>query len=383
MAQKLLIIILIIPLCLVAGCWNQVNVNDTAVVSGIGVDLTDNKKIQLVTQINKPVNQQTSSEDSQYIVASATGDTLTEAARKVVLTLPRLPLWSHADTFIIGEKLAREDLSLILDFAFRNRNIRMANSVLISHNSSLDELYNSDCPLSLCSSRGIQKILLTQERLLGIYVPITLQEFIVKTISPGVDSFAPMVSVTKDLQDKDILTINGTAVFKGPKMAGILNVTESRGLFWLNAKQNNGAAMSVSFPQKPDIKVTIELYEIKTKIRPRIEDNQIFMDISVQANSNIEEIVGDFSQQNPKFVAEIENAAEKQIKSQIEACILKGQELNSDFLGFGRNIYGHYPEYWEKIQDNWYNYYPQVETNIDVKVSLILSELIKYNIYQK
>lgn len=383
MTKKFLIFFLVISLCLSAGCWNQVNINDTGIVSGIGVDFTDNGKIHLMTQINKPVNQQTTSLESQYIVASASGDTVTEAARKVVLTLPRYPLWSHSDVFIIGEKLAKEDLRLILDFAFRNRNIRMANAVLVTHNTTLDKLFNSDCHLSLCSSRGIQKILLSQEKMLGIYVPVTLLEFITMSTTPGIEPFCPMVSVTKDIKDQDIITLNGTAVFRDHKMAGFLNITESRGLYWLKTRQNYGAVIDVKLPQKPNIKVALEVYELKTTIRPRIEGEQIFMDIAVKVNFNIEEIIGDLNQQDPKFIGAIEKAAEKEVKRQIKSCINKGQELNSDFIGFGRYLYRYYPKHWEKIKDDWYNYYPQVETNIDVKASLILSELVKYNIYKK
>lgn len=382
MAKKIVIVLLIMSLSLTSGCWNQISVNDTAIASGIGVDFTDSGQISFVVQLNKPVNQQTAIQTSQFVVASGTGDTMVEAGRKIMLSLPRFPLWSHADIFVIGEKLARKDLSVLLDFLFRNRNIRMNSTVLVTHNTSLQDMYNSDCPLSLCSARGILNILRTQEKLLGIYVPVTLHEFIVKATTPGIDPVCPMVSVTKDLKDKNILTLNGTAIFRGQRMVGVLDVIESRGLYWLTSTKKTGAIIVVTLPQNPEVKVTLELDQMKTKIRPRIEDNQIFMDISLNGNFDLREISGNGNQQDINLIEETEKAAEEEIKSQIRACILKGQELNSDFLGFGRNIYRYYPRHWQKVKDDWHNYYPQVETNIDVKVALSFSELVKNNIVQ-
>ena len=106
------------------------------------------------------------------------------------------------------------------------------------------------------------------------------------------------------------------------------------------------------------------------------------MDISLNGSFDLREVSGNGNQQDINLIEETEKAAEEEIKSQIKACILKGQELNSDFLGFGRNIYRYYPRHWQKVKDDWNNHYPQVETNIDVKVALSFSELVKNNIVQ-
>lgn len=381
MAKKVMVVFLIIFMGLFSsGCWNQVNINDTAVCAGLGADLTDSGKILFMAQLNKPVNPQVSAGESQFVVSSGVGDTMIEAARKIMLTLPRIPLWPHADAFVIGEKLAKDDLTNLLDFLFRNRNIRMSSSVLVAHNTTLGEMYNSDCPLSLCSARGILKILRTQEHILGIYVPVTLNELIVKSATPGIDPFAPMISVTKDLKDQNILTINGTAIFNGPKMAGILDVTESRGLFWL-VSGKRGAMITVSLPDNPEVKISLELNESKSNIRPLLKDGKLTMNITVDTQFNLKEISGRANQQDPQFIRKVEAAAQKEIEQHIRASIAKGQQVNSDFLGFGRMIYRYHPKYWQKIKGDWPTIYPQVQTNVEVKSKLIFSDLINNNMF--
>ncbi len=381
MAKKIIIIFLIMSLSFTSGCWNQISVNDTAVCSGLGADLTDDGRILFTAQLNKPVNPQVDKTESQFMVCSGVGDTMVEAARKIMLTLPRIPLWPHADIFVIGEKLARNDLSILLDFLFRNRNVRMSSSVLISHNVSLGKMYNADCPLSLCSARGILKILNTQEKHLGIYVPVTLNEFIVKSTTPGIDPFAPMVSVTKDLKDKDILTINGTAVFNGPQLAGILDVTESRGLYWLTSGKP-GALITITLPDDPEVKISLELDECKSKVRPLLKGDKLIMNITVDTTFDLKEISGRACQQDPQFMPQVEKAAQNEIASQIKAAIAKGQEVNSDFLGFGRTIYRYQPKHWQKIKEDWPELYPQVEANVEVKAFLVLSDLVDNNLFR-
>ncbi len=101
---KLRSIILIFCLVFTSGCWNQMDINDTAICSGLGADLSDDGKIIFATQLNKPVNQQEGgAKEAEFVVASASGDTVAEAARKILLTIPRFPLWSHADVFMLGE----------------------------------------------------------------------------------------------------------------------------------------------------------------------------------------------------------------------------------------------------------------------------------------
>ncbi|HZK43883.1 MAG TPA: Ger(x)C family spore germination protein [Syntrophomonadaceae bacterium] len=379
MVRKIIVIFFIISISLTSGCWDQVNINNTGVCSGLAADLTDDGKISVVIQLNKPINQQMEKVESSFVVYSESADTVTEAARKIMLSLPRVPLWQHADTFVIGEKLAKSDLSILLDFMFRSPNIRLSSYVLVAHNASLGELYNASCPLSLCSARGILKILDNQEKTLGCYIPVTANEFIVKFTTPGVDPFAPMVAVTKDVKKQDILTLDGTAVFHGKKMVGILDPVESRGLYWLTSKKN-GATIVVALPDKPEVKVTLETMSLKSRIRPRVEGDKITMDISVEADFDIKEITGCTDQLDPEFRLKVQKAADEEIKSHIKASIAKGQEVNSDFLGFGRNVFRYEPKHWQKINKDWANIYPQVETNIEVKTLVVLGDLVDKSI---
>lgn len=383
MLRKISISLLILLVIFTSGCWSSININDTAICSGLGVDITDTGKISVMVQMNKPVNPQSptgSLSQGQFIVASGVGDTITEATRKTILTIPRVPIWPHADMFIIGEKMAKSDLSIILDFMFRNRNVRKNSYALVAHNASVGKIYTSDCPMALCSARGILKILHLQEKNLGIYQSVTIKDFIVTATTPGIDPFLPMVTVRKDLKDKNILTLDGTAVFRDKKMVGILDEIESRGLYWLTTR-TPGSTICVTLADEPDTKISLKAIQVNSKIRPQLKDDNLSISIWCKVRFNISEIVGICNEQDPKFIAQVEKAANKEIEKQISLSIAKGQQVNSDFLGFGRYIYRYKPKYWQEIADDWDKIYPNVATNIEVESTLYRSNLIFNDIF--
>jgi hypothetical protein len=60
----------------------------------------------------------------KFMVVSERAPSFAEAARNLSLSLPRLPLWSMADTIVIGEELARLNTNFFTDIATRNPRIR-------------------------------------------------------------------------------------------------------------------------------------------------------------------------------------------------------------------------------------------------------------------
>lgn len=383
MRKKIINSCLIILLIFNSGCWSSLNINDTAVCSGLGVDITDTGKISVMVQINKSVNPQNEEgklTEGAFIVVSGSGNSITEASRKITLSLPRMPIWSHADLFLLGENLVTEDLSILYDFLFRNRNIRKSSYALVANKASLGKIYNSDCPMALCSARGILKILFSQEKNLGIYLPVTIKDFLIMASTPGIDPFLPMVTVRKDLEDKDILTLDGTAIFKNNKMVGELNEAESRGLYWLNTK-TAGSCIVVTLSDNPENKVSLQAGKINSKIRPRIKDNELVMDITCNVDFNITEIIGIVDEEDEELMVKIQNAANKKVASHIRQAVVKGQKTNSDFLGFGLSISRYQPKLWKNIGDDWENRFPSVRTNIEVKSNLLRSNLIFNDVF--
>lgn len=362
--------ILIVILFLVSGCGNMANVEQTAVSSGLGVDLDSKGDIWFFAQFNRPINvQNIGTNDAQSDVFSGKGQTPSQAARDITLVMPRLPLWSHADIFILGENLARTDLYYIADFLARNRNIRSNAIMILAHNATPYDIFNGECPLALCSARGIMNILSTQEEQYGIYVTVTAVEFLSKLLAPGIDPVIPQVTTMKK-EGKQIITLDGMAVFRQNRLVGSLNELESRGYRWLNPTRNKGGLMVLDDPAPGLDFITLEVSNFNSRTRPRLEGDKVIMEIEVNALVNIYDLGGVVDVQRTEKEVPLENLAAEEIERQIRACISKAQLLDADILGWGQTLHHYQLEEWKPLEPIWYEIFPEVTAQIVVKVDL-------------
>jgi len=361
-------LILLLALLLVSGC-GMTNAEETAVGTGLGVDLDNQGNIVVFAQFDRPINiQEAGLSQAQSDLFVGTGKTPTQAARDITLILPRLPLWSHADVFVLGETLARTDLAYIADFLARNRNIRKDALLVLAYKTTPYEIFQSDSPMAL-SSRGLVDLLRVQEQTLGVYKPVSCDEFLGKLATPGIDPVVPQVTVTRQ-QGRSIVTLDGMAVFRQNRWVGSLNELESRGFHWLSSQNRIGGLLVLDNPL-PDLDyVSLDVIHFDSRTRPRIEGNHLIMDINVKTILNLYDQGGLVNEQTLYDIGRLEALADQEIERQIRACIDKAQQLNGDVLGWGQKVYRYYPQVWITLEKNWYEIFPQVEANITVQAEI-------------
>jgi spore germination protein KC len=366
-----LLLALLMSQLTISGCWNQNEVNNSAIPLAIGFDYKDNQAI-FSMQIAKPTSQGSGSEESggsgsQALVITGAGSNIIEADRRIMLSFPRIPIWAHAGTMVIGEGLAKKDLGLVFDFVSRNRNFRKAAHLYVFSGGTVDECFKAQLPLEPYSGPGLDKMVRNQEQLLGRYFPITTSKFEERLDNPGIDAYAPRVVVKNNM-----LALDGMAVFKGRKMAGVLNETESRGFRFLRPDQITGGILSVGYP--PDNtsgqEVVLELIRSQATIKPIINANGITMSIKVNAEANFygQNSIGNAL--TPKNIERIEQACNQQIVTDIKAAIKRCQALESDVFGWGQEIYRTQPAVWQEVKNDWPSAFSQVKTDIQVKLKI-------------
>ncbi|EFV75660.1 hypothetical protein HMPREF1013_04155 [Bacillus sp. 2_A_57_CT2] len=124
----------ILTAILLSGCWDQRELSEITVVTGMAVDKGENDKYILTVEgINATeLNNRTASGNAPSIVYSAEGNTLAELTYRVNEGISRHLIYSHMRTLIIGEELAKEGIIDFIDFLERNREIRDDFNILIA-----------------------------------------------------------------------------------------------------------------------------------------------------------------------------------------------------------------------------------------------------------
>lgn len=369
------VILFTLLLFFISGC-QAVQIEETSVPAGIGIDMEKNK-VKVTVQVAKPIaaEQGLPEEDkSQFEVISAQGDTTSEAANKLLLVLPKIPLWTHASVIIIGEEAARNDARFFADLLTRTPDIRKNAILVITKDSSPEEILQVQTPFEPYSANAIRQVLTIQQKQLGYYVPVKLGDFIADITTPGIDPIIPQITIIEHNKTK-LLKVDGAAVFRKSVMVGHFNEEEARGYRWLAPGYQQGGIFNIPSPDNPEKLVTIELLRSQAKITPAIEGKKIRILINIKAEGNFYEQNSPGQVLTLSNIDKMEQTAARVIENNIALAIKRAQELNADIFGWGQMVNNKYPSFWAKIESTWYVYFPEVETDIKVNFKLRRSYL--------
>ncbi|MEQ8176527.1 MAG: Ger(x)C family spore germination protein [Syntrophomonadaceae bacterium] len=371
--KRLSAAVLIILLLLSPGC-GSIEINQASVPMGMAIDYKD-QQIHLAVQMANPTSPEKSGgQGPKFFILTATGRTIIEAVRNIMLSFPRFPLWSQAGIYIFGEDFARSDMAIFADSVTRNRFIRKNIPIVVAHGATAQELINVKPLIEPYTSTAIRDLLQTQESQLGIYTPVTMIEFVDRLSAPGIEPVLPMVTIDRSA-GKEKLLLDGMAVFKDRKMVGTLNEAESRGYRLLRPKMIEGGLFVIRSPQDENGWITLELSRSQAKITPVVEGSQITMKIELKAEGNFYEQTGTGDLFSLPMFNQLNALASQELEKEIRQCIAQAQTLNSDFLGWGQTIQASHPGQWKELEPQWGQVFPTVQADVKVDFQIRRSYL--------
>ncbi len=381
MIPKKLLLIIILPLLLTTGCWDYLEINSRAIPITMGIDLGRDKKINFSVLFVQPVKPaESGSSQMQTVMATSSDYGVAIAGRRLMLSQSLIPDWAHVQTAVLGENLARNGLPQAIDFLTRNRNLRPDINIFISTKAPPDEIMARMSGLG----DGLKNLISNNEFQTGIYVPTTLEEFTYNLTTPGIEATVPQIIKTEmpesnptvtgrhrnasETNNKnEVISLYETAVFKGSKMIGSLDQTESRGYRWLNPFIKTGGFLLINSPFQPQQYTALEVIRFSSKTRPRLCRDGLKMRLEINARLNFYEQTGSEEWLTPAMIKKLEAEANHEIAHQIKCCIKKSQQLNSDILGWGLKLQEYEPDEWERLKSDWDDIYPMIEADIRVK----------------
>lgn len=383
--NKFLGLVLLLPLIIgPSGCYNRLETNDTVAVTGFGLDIEGNQKTLLV-QIASPSGKSESGgpAPSKSIVLKENAPGYALAARQMLLRFPRIPVWSLASTFVIGESAARDDLALLMDFFTRNRFIRPNMVMFLARGSTPAEIMLVKTPPEDYSMVALEQIIRGQEQQAGIYQPVTLREFRNKYTSPGVEPVIPGVEISESDGEKT-LRLSGSGVFRDNHLVGWLNERESRGFRFMSAEPIHGGIITVNTSNDSgeatgplSDMVSLEIVRSRASIMPEFTGGQILMKVVIEADGNLYEQASSADLQSTEGLARLEALASQSIQGDVEACIRQAQALQSDIFGWGNYLSQNHQQVWRSVQDTWPHTFGSLQTNIKVQYKVRRSYLIE------
>lgn len=394
---------------------NAINLNSIsfrgAIVVGIGADLIDDQ-IELSVAINISSTTESLSENTKIITTK--GQTIADAMANASILIGRtMRLW-HTRFVVIGENLAKDEVSLLMDSAIRTN--KMRNTVqLIFTNSSIKDLFNVGIQLKSQTGLNLSDLIchknststtkissnidsfykgLFSESEISKINAVNMTSDITKGINPASDvsgglsssggsagsstsesssqssssggadptdsssSEGGTNSSGSSVQNSFISNDEGIAVFKKGKFVRLLSKDEAMGLNWINNEYVPKKLM-VETNNHGDLSNSIINFEIlkkDVKIETFFKDDKPFYSIKVYMHVDLDEIVsnlkGDVTANHETIDKYVKSSVGRKIRQDLSQSFNIAKQEKIDIFEFNTKFYQNNKKEYEKYIKN-------------------------------
>jgi spore germination protein KC len=356
------------------GCWDYRDVEKLGIVAGFAIDKVEDE-YQFSAEIIDIKGGGKSTEISSLVV-SATGKTIFEADRKIIGIVGRKLYFNHAEVVIISKEIAEEGIAPVLDWISRDPEPRYTLHLIISNEKTAKEILEKSPAAEDIKSYKLDDTL-EMEKYLSETPSVELWQLL--TVISGIDKsgILPIVALVP-ISNGVTQELKGTAVFKDKKMLGVLDDEDTKTLLFILGEIKEGLLENQVYDNNTANKVTVEIFENKTHMKPTINDDRPTMKITTYTEVTISEIQGPTNFDDPEKMIKLKQNFEEMLENKIVQLVKKVQALyNTDIFGFGKAIKIKTPTLWKNtFEPNWDQYFPTIQVEVQATIEIRSSNLI-------
>ncbi|AZV57623.1 Ger(x)C family spore germination protein [Clostridium sp. AWRP] len=363
------VLLLLLSSVLLSGCWNYTDIEKYSLVTGLSLD-KDKKNNKYIVSA-EILDFQMSGEGAKTIsnVIESEGNTIFDAIRNMINFTGKKLYWGHARVFIISKDIAEEGVIPSLDLCYRGAEIREEMYVLISNRATAKEILQSKTVSSNLKCFDITKMVENQ-KILGNEPIVRVYELVNDIEESDISPVLPLCDI-KTNTDKQIVELNGTAVFKKDILVGFLNRKESKYFLFATDQIDKTLLVEKISDGIQNTNITLEVFGNKTKIKPVYKDGKLSIDMNLRIDASIAEIEGSKNFINKNNLNVLKQASEKSLKKSIKNTINKVQnKYDADIFGFGKHIRADMPSAWDDVKDEWNDVFKNINVNVNVEIQL-------------
>lgn len=363
MNRYILILIILISCILLTGCWSYREIDSIYIVAGIAIDKVPDTDQYNITAELINVMENKVEKNFESVLLETKGDTIFDAATRMVRISAKRLYWAHATSIIISDEVAREGIMPFLDLIARNEEGRLSANIYISKEKSAKKVLESKSFST--DIRSYELGIMVNESKHLVKVPaLKIYEVINELSIPKTHVVLPTVlSFNNNGIDTNLLS--GGAVFAEGKLVGFLQEDDIVPYLFIKDQMGSGILNVKTKENNPQNTIILEIYESNTKIKPIYGAENIGFDIKIKTEVSIGELTTMTDYISLEGRERLKVLAEESVKNQIEKLIKDVQkEFGFDIFGFGNIIRQRNPKLWKIIEKDWDTIFMDADFNI-------------------
>lgn len=401
--------LVVIMVCFLGGCYNYEELNSIAIISAIGIDYQDGEfkvSYQIVNSNNTSTN--TGYEQANVVVYDYPAKSLEESAREASLLTSKRLYASHARVVVISEEVARNYLTEVMDFIYRNPDIRNEFYMVMTNGNSPSDVLKVITPLVNISGEDIANSLINSNEIMGINESIMFSDLLNKYLNPRWDVVMPSIEIinSKDnngknignISDSDKVSNNGDGkdidksekdtegestenlkksdydanilistmgVFRGSEFLGFLTEEESISYNFITGNLNKTL---VEYECDDNKFVVLDIIKIKSGMDV-LKGGKI--SVKIGGRASIAETHCKMDLRDERVIERIN----KRLNERIEEMVVKSfysirDKYNSDIFGIEDMYYKKMNGYYKTVRGDWDEYFRNIEIEVKSDVNL-------------
>ncbi|GAK08545.1 Ger(x)C family spore germination protein [Geomicrobium sp. JCM 19038] len=380
--------LLLLLTVLLSGCWDQYELRELSVVTGLGIDLVDDETIRLTIQVINPselASQEEGTGRSSAQNYETFAPTIQEAFRKLTEKAPRRGYYSHIASVVIGESAARAGLTNFLDHFYRDHEIRTDFPIVIARGYEAKEILSVIPPIEEIASIHIMNSISYGENSYSLVTATTLDDLFEKIVGPGIDPYLNGITINGDetvskqianveeVKPIAFLQLGDMAIFREDQLVGWLTEEETKGLLYLTGNIQD-TSETLPCPHGQEGSFVVETYSTKTTMDINYEGDELNVNIDPEIHGTISEVnCEQLDITSKESHAYIHDALEQKINELISETLARARDEHVDFTGIGREVYREQPTYWKTIRQDWYEAFTQANIEVHTEGNVVES----------
>ncbi len=379
----ILVLLTVIFIPLLSGCWSRKELNNLAIVSGMGIDKSDKNRYHVSIQVVNPeqlAGSKAGGGQPTVIVFESDADSVSEALRKITTLLARKPYMSHLRILIIGDSLAKEGIGDSLDFISRYHEFRTDFPIIIAKDGKAQDLLTILTPLEKIPANKIFDSLAMSEKEWAPSRTTKLDDVINDLMSDGKQM---IISAAREIGNKEspdsrvvinhvkplnLVQIVGLAVFHEDRLIGWLNTERSKGFNYVT----NNVYRTIAPVECPSGGfVSLEVLRSKTKLKGSVVGGQPLIHVYIESEANINEVNCQIDLTKVESIEALEKSGEKGLVQIVDQTISVAQErYKVDIFGFGDVIHRTNPTAWKTLKTDWNRHFSSMRVLVTAELKI-------------
>ncbi|ANA82410.1 Ger(x)C family spore germination protein [Paenibacillus glucanolyticus] len=384
LGRTILSVLLMTSLIITSGCWSRKELNELAVVMALGID-THKDGYAVSAQVLNSSELATKSGGSigslPVVTYKSVGKTVPDALQRMLSMAPRMLYLSHVRVLVLGEDLARQGVSDVLDYISRNHQLRTNFFMLIAKNGNASEILEVVTPFEYIPANSLYSSILISEKKWAATGKVTLQQFVNELKQSGSDPILSGVQLNgssaegqsvenvKKISPSTLLQHAGLGVFKGDRLVGWLGEPPSKTVNYVLNRVESTAGY-VSCPSGGIVGFTVNRADTSLDVMLSAENIPRFS-VKMEIEADINSVQCPININQPSAIEALERSIEDKYNENIEKHVKDVQQrYGADIFALGEVLHRKYPQVWKTYRSHWGESFQSMSIDVHSHVAI-------------